>query len=83
SGFSYQKADHAEIPPLRNPGFIALQPGSRDYLLGNAETPLFWGRSSQRQHLGLILFSDSHRWLTSGFANEFASLWKSIIDYQL
>ncbi|MFA0809611.1 hypothetical protein [Microbulbifer epialgicus] len=83
SDFDYLKADNPETPPLRNLGFIALQPGSSDFLLGNAETPLFWGRSSQRQHLGFILFSDSHRWLTSGFATEFASLWKSIIDYQL
>ncbi|QFT53038.1 hypothetical protein [Microbulbifer sp. THAF38] len=83
SGFGYQKADNAEIPPLRNPGLIAMQPSSWDFLLGNEETPLFWGRSTQTQHLGFILFSDSHRWLTSGFATEFASLWKSIIDYQL
>ncbi|WP_444883335.1 hypothetical protein [Microbulbifer sp. PSTR4-B] len=83
SGFGYQKADNAEIPPLRNLGLIAVQPSSSDFLLGNEEVPLFWGRSSQTQHLGFILFSDSHRWLTSGFATEFASLWKSIIDYQL
>ncbi|WP_444895548.1 hypothetical protein [Microbulbifer sp. SSSA005] len=83
SGFGYQKADNAEIPPLRNPGFIALQPSSSDLLLGDRENPLFWGRSTEDQHLGFILFSDSHRWLTSGFATEFASLWKSIIDYQL
>ncbi|WP_444923756.1 hypothetical protein ACJJH9_19605 [Microbulbifer sp. DLAB2-AF] len=83
SGFGYQKADHPEIPPLRNLGLIAAQPSSSDFLLGNEEAPLFWGRSTQTQHLGFILFSDSHRWLTSGFATEFASLWKSIIDYQL
>ncbi|WP_444938117.1 hypothetical protein [Microbulbifer sp. JMSA002] len=83
SGFGYQKAANAKIPPLRNSGFIAVQPSSSDFLLDNEETPLFWGRSTQTQHLGFILFSDSHRWLTSGFATEFSSLWKSIIDYQL
>jgi hypothetical protein len=83
SGFGYQKADNAEIPPLRNLGFKVTQPGSYDFLLGNGEPPLFWGRSTETQHLGFILFSGSHRWLTSGFTTEFASLWKSIIDYQL
>ncbi|USD21653.1 hypothetical protein MJO52_00495 [Microbulbifer variabilis] len=83
SGFGYQKADNPEIPPLRNLGFKVTQPGSYDFLLGNGEPPLFWGRSTETQHLGFILFSDSHRWLTSGFTTEFANLWKSIIDYQL
>ncbi|WP_444906727.1 hypothetical protein ACJJIR_21160 [Microbulbifer sp. SSSA008] len=83
SGFGYQKADNPEIPPLRNLGFKVTQPGSYDFLLGNGESPHFWGRSTETQHLGFILFSDSHRWLTSGFTTEFASLWKSIIDYQL
>ncbi|WP_444910929.1 hypothetical protein [Microbulbifer sp. TRSA005] len=83
SSFGYQKADNPEIPPLRNLGFKVTQPGSYDFLLGNGEPPLFWGRSTETQHLGFILFSGSHRWLTSGFTTEFASLWKSIIDYQL
>ncbi|WP_226643703.1 hypothetical protein [Microbulbifer variabilis] len=83
SGFGYQKANNPGTPTLRNLGFIAVQPGSSDFLLGNGEVPLFWGRSTETQHLGFILFSDSHRWLTSGFTAEFASLWKSIVDYQL
>jgi len=81
--FGYQQAVNPTIPTLRTSGFEAAQLSSNDFLLGDRETPLFWGRSTEVQHLGFILFSDSHRWLTSGFTTEFASLWKSIIDYQL
>lgn len=81
--FGYQPAANPAIPTLRASGFEAAQLSANDLLLGDRESPLFWGRSTEIQHLGFILFSDSHRWLTSGFATEFASLWKSIIDYQL
>ncbi|WP_444943283.1 hypothetical protein ACJJIK_15630 [Microbulbifer sp. ZKSA006] len=83
AGFGYQKADNPQAPLLRHLGFNVTEPGFTDFLLGNKEKPIFWGRSHQGQHLGFILFSDSYRWLTSGFAAEFSSLWKSIVDYQL
>ncbi|WKD49480.1 hypothetical protein [Microbulbifer spongiae] len=78
-----QNTDNPTTPSLRPLGFQAMQSGPSDFLLGDRENPLFWGRSTDTQHLGFILFSDSHRWLTSGFATEFTSLWKSIFDYQL
>ncbi|WP_299941074.1 hypothetical protein [uncultured Microbulbifer sp.] len=81
--FSYQGANSTATLSLRTHGFQVAQPTSSDFLIGNRGNPLFWGRSRGTQHLGFILFSDSHRWLTSGFASEFASLWKSIFDYQL
>ncbi|MCO1333018.1 hypothetical protein MO867_01570 [Microbulbifer sp. OS29] len=82
-GFGSQQAHTATTPSLATLGFQVIQPGATDFLMGNRENPLFWGRSTEEQHLGFILFSDSHRWLTSGFATEFASLWKSIINHQL
>ncbi|GAB2891560.1 hypothetical protein [uncultured Microbulbifer sp.] len=83
ASFSYQKTGNPAIPSLRTPSLKVASLSRDDFLLGDREAPLFWGRSSEEQHLGFILFNDSHRWLTGGFATEFASLWKSIIDYQL
>ncbi|WP_323846016.1 hypothetical protein [Microbulbifer magnicolonia] len=71
------------LPPLRLRGYQPQHARAGDLQLNGDSGTLYWGRSNGEGALGFVLFADSHRWPTAGFAMEYARLWKSVFDRQL
>ncbi|AMX01271.1 hypothetical protein [Microbulbifer thermotolerans] len=75
----FPMADKA--PPLALSGYGPQYARPTDIQLGTA--PIYWARITPDQSLGFVLFGDSYRWTTSGFAAEYSRLWKTLFDHQL
>jgi len=71
----------SEKPPLAQTGYQPQQTHSGDITLGTP--PIYWARSHPGQSLGFVLFDRSYRWITAGFAEDYAHLWKTLFDHQL
>ena len=74
----------AKVPALTTARFQPATTRFNDTLLGpGPDRHIFWARTNARGSLGFVLFNNSYRWLTTGFAAEFARLWQSLFQHQL
>lgn len=71
-----------DSPALQLTGYRPQQLRVGDTQIGGA-APLYWARRSPARSLGFVLFDRSYRWLTAGFAADYARLWKTLFDRQL
>ncbi|MCH9690500.1 MAG: hypothetical protein K0U59_00340 [Gammaproteobacteria bacterium] len=70
-------------PPLKHSGYRPQHNLEKVQLQAQDGTPLYWQHETAGNNLGFILFTDSYRWLTSGFAEQYSRLWKTVLDHQL
>ncbi|MBB3061122.1 hypothetical protein [Microbulbifer rhizosphaerae] len=74
-------ASSGEMPLLALAGYQPQQTRPGDIELG--AQPIYWARNNPGQSLGFVLFDRSYRWITAGFAADYARLWKTLFDHQL
>ena len=72
-----------DTPPLLSTGYRPVQAAPGDLQVGADGSALYWAGTRPGRALGFVLFDHSYRWITAGFAPEFARLWKTIFDRQL
>ncbi len=72
-----------DAPPLLSTGYRPVGAAPEDIRTGTDGTPLYWSPGGPGRSLGFVLFDRSYRWITAGFAPDFARLWKSVFERQL
>lgn len=74
-------ARSGEMPLLTLTGYQPQRTRPGDIELG--AQPVYWARNNFGHSLGFVLFDRSYRWITAGFATDYARLWKALFDHQL